>query len=80
MQQSRLESFIEASLNTFSGLLLAGVVQWIILKYALDVPNALTHTIWTVPIFTVVSLLRSYFWRRFFANDIHKKVHDFLRN
>ena len=30
-------------------------------------------------LFTITSVARSYFWRRFFANSIHKRIHQWLR-
>jgi len=31
-------------------------------------------------VFTGVSILRSYYWRRFFARGLHKTVHKFFKN
>jgi len=80
MKQSKLESFIEASLNTLSGFILSCLVQWFLLANVFEIEGSLFHAAWTTSLFTVVSLLRSYLWRRFFANELHKKIHMMIRS
>ena len=80
-EQSKLESRIEVIVNYISGFLLAwatftwvvtplvdfGVIRW---------DNAFAIT----GIFTVVSILRTYYWRRFFATNLHMVVHKFVKD
>lgn len=73
MEQSKLESFIESTLNIASGFLISyymwlWVVEPIYASYAI---GAFTIT----SIFTITSFIRSYVWRRFFATKTHILVH-----
>jgi hypothetical protein len=79
MQQSKLESSIEVCLNTASGF----VISWCVYRYIVF-PYMLTMSVdeqawWITALFTVVSIFRSYFWRRFFASGVHKLVHSLAR-
>lgn len=78
MRQTRLESLVEASLNTASGFVLSLIVwRWIVaplMRLPLDMASNLVIT----SIFTVVSILRSYVWRRFFNAGVHKAVKRWL--
>jgi hypothetical protein len=61
--QSRTESLIEAALNIGSGFVLSLVV-WQILAGWYGIPMPLTRNLEITSIFTLVSLTRSYVWRR----------------
>lgn len=84
MRQTKLESIIEACINTGSGFIIA-LTLTAIFSY---LPNSVLYLgdgltngeifMWTV-LMTAVSILRSYVWRRFFANEIHKGVHEWVR-
>ena len=82
MNQSKLESKIEATVNIGTGFIISWVV-WIVLVGPLinagylTVGNAGDAFIIT-SIFTVSSWLRSYYWRRFFANNFHTIVHEWV--
>lgn len=65
MNQSRRESLIEACLNTASGFLLSLVV-WHFVASAYDIPMPFVRNLEITAIFTVVSVGRSYLWRRLF--------------
>jgi hypothetical protein len=65
MNQSRTESLLEASLNTASGFVVSLVV-WHFLAAAYGIPMPLSTNLEITGIFTVVSVARSYAWRRFF--------------
>lgn len=65
MSQSRAGSFLEASLNTASGFVVSLVV-WHFLAAAYDIPMPLVTNLEITGIFTVVSIARSYLWRRAF--------------
>jgi len=60
---------IEISLNTGSGFIVSLIITTLLLPYMENV-GALGITC----IYTVVSLLRSYAWRRFFNNKVQEKV------
>jgi hypothetical protein len=80
IEQTKLESQIEVAVNYLSGFLLAWFTfTWIVTPL---VTVGLLH--WDrafaiTCIFTVVSILRSYFWRRFFATNLHMVVHKFVK-
>lgn len=67
MKQRKLESLIEAVLNTVSGLLVSACV-WVVVGpwfgYTVLFATALSLS----AVFTVTSTIRSYLWRRFFEN------------
>ena len=63
--QSRLQSFVEANINTVAGFALAVVVNWVVMPwFGFDVTwgDALGIT----GVFTVVGVIRMYVIRRFF--------------
>lgn len=70
--QTRLESAIEAVLNVGSGMLVAWIMTLTVLPgiYGYDVDPREGFEI--TCIFTVVSVLRSYLWRRFFNGRLKK--------
>lgn len=72
--QSALESFLEAAANTLSGFFLAYLTWLFVIPKAWMIQTAGNAFKCTL-VFTVVSLLRSFVWRRFFEQDIHKKIH-----
>lgn len=65
MSQSRAGSFIEASLNTASGFVVSLIV-WHFVAAAYGIPMPLETNLQITAIFTVVSIARSYLWRRLF--------------
>jgi hypothetical protein len=79
-EQSKLESKIEIVANYVSGFLIAWVtITWVITPLVtvgfLTWDDGFAITM----VFTVVSILRSYYWRRFFAKNLHKVVHKFVK-
>ena len=74
-RQSRLESGVEAVCNIGSGFLVALVVWQVISSlYGYDITFA--DNIGLTSIFTVVSIVRSYIWRRFFEARILRRIRD----
>ena len=79
-EQSKLESRIEMTANYFSGFLLAWFT-WTLLVMGpfmwgwIDKDDGFAITM----IFTGISIIRSYYWRRFFARGFHKIVVKFVR-
>lgn len=78
MRQSRLESLLEAFVNTGSGFFVAmAVMEWVVKPYwGLTISTADNAQITSV--FLFVNVLRGYLWRRFFAHELHRKVHNLL--
>jgi len=78
--QSRVESAIEATLNVGTGFLLSWAVwMWLIPVIWFDInPGDPRQAFLLTTVFTVTSFARSYFWRRFFATSVHKRIHQWL--
>ena len=72
MKQTKLVSIIEVSLNVASGFVLALIV-WIffIPIWYPRMAGPVIESLWITATFTVVSVLRGYFWRRLFNNGVH---------
>lgn len=81
MNQTKLESKIEATVNIATGFVLSYIV-WNIIVYSniFDIEINQGENLAIVAIFTVTSWLRSYYWRRFFANDFHMWLHAKVKN
>ena len=78
MKQSKLESIVEITLNTASGFVLSwAIYKWAVIPYR-DFFIAYGEAFWVTVLFTVVSLVRSYVWRRFFNAGIHKRIHALI--
>ena len=76
--QTRLVSLIETLCNIGSGFLLS-VVVWQALAAALGIPMNIETNLLITSVFTVVSITRSYLWRRFFATGLHQVVAGWVR-
>jgi hypothetical protein len=63
--QSRQMSFIEAFLNTASGFITSLITQWLVFPW-FNLHPSLKENLSLTAIFTAVSIVRSYLWRRFF--------------
>ncbi len=79
MEQSKLESRIETILNNGSGFIIslglwAFIVNPLIKLNYISIDDSFSIT----SIFFIVSMLRSYSWRRFFATGVHKIVHTWV--
>lgn len=71
--QSRRHSFVEACLNTASGYVVSFLVwQFIAGPLVLGYRPDMSENFWITNIFTVVSVARSYIWRRTF-NWLHTR-------
>lgn len=70
MSQSRKHSFLEALLNTASGFLISLFVAELTFAY-FNFQTTHKDTFIITCVFTVVSIVRSYIWRRIF-NYIHE--------
>jgi len=72
MNQTKLETAIEVFCNYASGFIVA------YLTYAFIVmPNLhlMASPFWVTTLFTIISIMRTYLWRRFFNAELHKVVH-----
>ena len=70
MNQSRLGSLIESAISTAIGYGVALVSQLLVFPlFGINVP--LSTNLWIGAWFTVISLVRSYVIRRFFAQRLH---------
>lgn len=78
--QTRIESIIESTINTASGFILSFAVwQWLVAPmFGFNLP--VSDNFWITVIFTVVSVARSYVWRRFFNAGLHRVIRNYLRS
>jgi len=67
--QNKKSSMVEVGLNTASGFVVSFAITSFLLPYMVGI-GAFSVTC----IFTVVSLIRSYFWRRFFNKKVLTKA------
>lgn len=67
-QQSRKESLMESGLNVFSGWLISLVLWMFVIAPAFGIQSSLAESALINGIFTVISIVRGYFWRRLFVN------------
>jgi len=74
MEQTKLISFIEAVLNIGSGMILSAIV-WMLIGPLFGYVITWGGAFGFASIFTVVSLLRSYVWRRLFTRHLDKWLH-----
>jgi hypothetical protein len=72
-KQTKLVSAIETFCNIGSGFILS-LILWQFLAYVLGIPMPLDTNVFITSCFTVLSLTRSYLWRRFFARGLHETV------
>jgi len=63
--QSRKHSLLEALLNTASGFLTSLLTQWLVFPW-FNLHPSLQENLALTAIFTIVSIARSYAWRRVF--------------
>ena len=81
MEQTKLESLIESILNQFSGIIVA-FLTWVYLVSPLfNIPyQGFWRNLGITLIFTSISILRGFLWRRVFNAGLHKTVHGFVKN
>lgn len=78
-RQSRLESAIEATLNVGSGFIIAMLLWQLVVAPLWGYEVTLLDNLGLTAIFTGVSLIRGYIWRRFFEWRIRKRVRSYER-
>lgn len=80
MKQSKLESKIETVVNIGSGFLVSmAVLAWIVRPAVARGYLTWEDTFLITCVFTISSVIRSYYWRRFFDAGFHRIVHKYLR-
>lgn len=78
MNQSRIESFIESSVNIASGFVVSLIFWTFVVVPVWKLPVTMGQNIEITGWFTVLAVVRSYLWRRFFNVSMHKRVHSWL--
>lgn len=79
MEQSRIESAVEAAMNVGLGFFISlGVWIWIVVPIW-NLPVRPADNLVITCVFTVTSLMRSYALRRFFNNGWHKVIKNVTR-
>ena len=81
MQQSKLDSLIEALLSTFIGFIVSFTAN-LILMPMLGIPVSLSQNFILTVAFTFVSVARSYLVRRFankYLSQVRAKMLEFFR-
>jgi len=78
MEQSRIESIVEQVLNVGSGWILALFIWSFIIAPRWGFAVHFGDNLGITSIFTVVSVVRGYAWRRFFNAGLHRLVHKFV--
>ena len=73
MRQSKLESAVEAVLNVGSGFVVAMLLWQFVAAPLWGYEVTLLDNLGLTTIFTVVSAVRTYVWRRFFERRIRRR-------
>jgi hypothetical protein len=72
--QSKFESILESILNTMSAYVISTLVYYYLIPIIIDIkPNFVEANI-TVIVFTIISIVRNYIWRRVFNKRLSLKV------
>lgn len=70
MSQTRRQSLMEAVVNTTTGYIISLITQLLVFPF-FGVHMALSQNMLLVGVFTIISIVRSYVWRRVF-NYLHR--------
>ena len=72
MKDSKLVSIIEVCTNVLTGFILAMLVWYFVIPvFWPRMAGPVSESFWGTFMVTTVSIVRGYFWRRFFANGFH---------
>lgn len=77
--QTKVVSLVEACVNVGSGFLLSMVIWQAIANPLFGYDISLVQNFGLTSIFTVVSVARSYLWRRFFARGLNSALIKWVR-
>ncbi len=75
MNQSRVESIIERTVDMASGF----IISWLVYEYYILPSIETMSATKVVSIFTVISFFRGLIWRRFFNRGLHRVVHKLVK-
>ncbi len=78
MHQTRIESLIESCLNIATGFVVSLAFWTLVVVPVWNLPVRFVDNLAITGCFTVLAIARSYLWRRFFNNGMHKAVHRFV--
>lgn len=79
MEQTKLESLLEISLNIASGFFISLLLWTYIVAPLWGLKMSTFDNLGIVLIFTVSAIIRGYVFRRFFNAQIHKAIHQFVK-
>jgi len=74
MSQSKKHSLVEQLLNVGSGWLLSLLVWTFLIAPIYNLPTTFVDNLGITVIFTFISIIRGYFWRRYFNNKTEKQT------
>lgn len=76
MSQTPLASFVEASMNTASGFVVSLLFWAFVVVPIWDLDVTMGENLVITTLFTVLSVARSYIWRRLFNREIPQRWAD----
>jgi hypothetical protein len=79
MEQTKLESLLEANVNVFIGFFVSLVFWSLVVVPVWDLPVSFADNLVITGWFTVLAIARGYLVRRFFNKRLHKAIHRFVR-
>ena len=79
MNQSKLESLLETSVNIVSGFLVSLLLWTYVVAPLWGLKMSTFDNLGIVGIFTVSAIIRGYVWRRFFNAGIHRSIHTSVK-
>jgi hypothetical protein len=80
VRQTRLESLLEQTCNIGSGFIIALLTWKYVCAPLIDIGILDVHDAFEITcIFTVISFIRGYYWRRFFNAGVHRVIHEFVQ-
>jgi uncharacterized membrane protein len=74
MNQTKLESLIEQTLSTISGFFLSLAVWIFVIVPIWNIQVSMAQNVNITLVFTILSIVRGYFWRRLFNANIPKTI------
>ena len=78
MHQTKLESLLERTIDACTGWVIALLIWVFIITPIWSIEVSPMDNVWITTTFTAISIVRGYFWRRFFNAGIHKLIHKFV--
>lgn len=72
--QTKLESIIESILNTISAYIISVMTYYYLIPLFTDYSPTFKESNIVVILFTIISIFRNYFWRRFFNKRVSLKL------